>query len=133
MSRQKRPRLDYFFIETNATESELDWRCVCEEMLAHLWEDVKPNWWYPFTIGPVVTFASRSFRAFRCPAGSVTAHLYVQGTKRPLSRALLLLSRRADAPADGPVIATLIENGREESSDGAVVLRQLEPLRDSTA
>ena len=107
--------LDYFFIETTRGESAEDWKLAIEEILNQLFPDGKLNWWHPFTVGPRFQWRGHDFRAFRCPAGSVSCHLYMRAIKEPLGRVMLMTFTRGDSP----VMVDWIENGTEKDFEAA--------------
>lgn len=115
------------FIETLDGETEDDWRVSVERVLASLVD--KPNWWHPFTVGPIIEFEGRNFRSFRCAAGSVTAWLMIAPKKKQLPRMLLVTGVRV---SDNQPVVGVWCDGEEREVGSQPILSQLADLSPQT-
>lgn len=91
-------------IETTSDECDDDFRAAIDSMLEQVWDPPQTAWWHQYDLGRVFEFASRQFREFLCPAGSVSLHLVSLASKTDLERALILVGGDKRGNSVGKII-----------------------------
>jgi len=81
-------------IETYLNETPDAFKTAVEDILTHLGDEPKDNWWYPFKVGNLYELQSRLYREFDCDASSVSCHMLLKASKEPgLSRAFIITGK----------------------------------------
>ena len=110
-----------YLIETYPNETEAEFRSAVEELLTHLWDEPKKDWWHPFEVGDLYRYGDRMFRVFDCPAGSVSMHVYVKADKGGIDRAILFLGKTFNKKGKEEDMVQLIVKGKKIAFNPAEV------------
>lgn len=101
-----------YLIETYQNETEAEFRSAVEDILTHMWDEPKNDWWCPFEVGDLYSYNKRLFRVFDCHAGSVSMHIQVKANKEGLDRAILFIGKTFNKHSKEEDVAHLIVKGK---------------------
>ena len=106
----------YFLIESPREEQSEALQIFVASILQSIVPE-RPVWWHPFDIGDCFQYGDRTFREFRCIAGSVSCHLQVRARREDgIPRALIYF-----ATEDEVEVGYEIRGGKQYSFDPSEV------------